>query len=210
MSERVKKIITIVQWIVIVILLGTCVYMFFNDRKDSTKQETIVQTDNTYVKTYESQKLKELEKENKALYDSIKNLSNLESAVEIKYVYRFKTDTVYVSSIDAGNDSVYKYTYDNDTLRYDLAIKAKELKWHKTNFELNDKFTIVNTENNGNVTTIIGHSPNAEIEDVTTWHNKKKFWDNVYYGPSISVGYGVFNKKPDIFVGFSIGWNFNK
>lgn len=209
MSERVKKIITIVQWIVIVILLGTCVYMFFNDRKDSTKQETIVQTDNTYVKTYESQKLKELEKENKALYDSIKNLSNLESAVEIKYVYRFKTDTVYVSSIDVGNDSVYKYTYDNDTLRYDLTIKAKELKWHKTNFELNDKFTIVNTENNGNVTTIIGHSPNAEIEDVTTWHNKKKFWDNIYYGPSISVGYGVFNKKPDIFVGFSVGWNFN-
>lgn len=210
MSERVKKIITIVQWIVIIILLGACVYMFFNNRKGSTKQETIVQTDNTYIKTYESQKLKELEKENKALYDSIKNLSNLESAVEIKYVYRFKTDTVYVSSIDMGNDSVYNYTYDNDTLRYDLVIKAKELKWHKTNFELHDKFTIVNTENDGNVTTIIGHSPNAEIEDVTTWHNKKKFWDNIYYGPSISVGYGIFNKKPDIFVGFSIGWNFNK
>ena len=184
--------------------------MFFNDRKDSTEQETIVQTDNTYIKTYESQKLKELENENKALYDSIKNLNNLESAVEIKYVYRFKTDTVYVSSIDAGNDSIYNYTYDNDTLRYDLAIKAKELKWHKANFELHDKFTIVNTEKDGNVTTIIGHSSNAEIEDVTTWHNKKKFWDNIYYGPSISVGYGVFNKKPDIFVGFSVGWNFNK
>lgn len=209
MSERVKKIIDIVQWIVIAILFGICIYVFFA-KKENTRQETVTQKENTYIKLYESQKLKALEEENKALYDSIKTLNNLESAVEIKYVYRYKTDTVYVNPSDVNQDSVYNYTYDNDTIKYDLAIKAKDLIWHETNFELHDKFAIVSTENDGLVTTIINHSPNVNIEDVTTWHKEKGFWDNIYYGPSLSVGYGLFNNRPDVFVGFSVGWNFNK
>ena len=210
MSERVKKIINVIQWLIICILSIVCIYVTFFKKDSNTSQGMTIQQENTYIKTYESKKIKALEKENKALYDSIKALNNLESAIEIKYVYKYDIDTIYVPSNINSNDSVYNYTYDNDTLKYNLTIKAKELKWHKADFELHDKFTIINTEDNNKVTTIINHSPNVNIEDVTAWHKKNVFWDNVYYGPSVSIGYGVFNNKPDVFIGFSIGWNINK
>lgn len=209
MPKFVKNTTNVIQWILIIVLSVFCICMFFSKEENIKKQDVVIQNDDTYIKTYESKKLKELEKENKVLYDSIKNLKNLESAIEIKYEYKFNTDTIYVPYSGISKDSIYNYTYDNDTLKYSLSIKAKELKWHKANFELHDKFTIVNTEDNGKVATIIGHSPNTEIIDVTTWHNKNRFVDNIYYGPSISVGYGLFNNKPDIFVGFSVGWNLN-
>lgn len=207
-SERTKNIIDILQWILIIISIGACFYIYFN-KKETNTQEIIQEQNDRYVKIYDSQRIASLEKENKELYDSIQKLKNVESAIQIKYVYKYSTDTVFVPVKESVLDSIYNYTYDNDTLKYYLTIKADRLEWHKTRFELHDKFTIININDNDRITTVIDHSPNVDIENTTTWHKKRKFIDNIYYGPSVSVGYGVFNKKPDLFVGFSVGYNFN-
>lgn len=43
---------------------------------------------------------------------------------------------------------------------------------------------------------------------ITTPDKKKTFFDNFSYGIQLGVGYGIKNKKPDIYVGFGISYNF--
>ena len=40
---------------------------------------------------------------------------------------------------------------------------------------------------------------------ITEEKTKKKHF---YWGPSVGVGYGVINRKPDVFVGVSVGYSF--
>lgn len=206
-SEHAKDVIDIIQWILIILSIGACFYIYSSKNDYDEKSITQVQNDR-YIRIYDSQRIESLKKENEELYDSIKKLNNVESAIQIKYVYKYKIDTVYVLKYETMADSTYHYTYDNDTLKYDLDIKASNLKWHKSNFELHDKFTIINEMDKGGVTTTIEHSPNTTIEDMTAWRKKNSFKDNIYYGPTIGVGYGIFNKKIDTYVGFSIGCRF--
>ena len=43
---------------------------------------------------------------------------------------------------------------------------------------------------------------------INTPDKKKTFFDNFSYGIQLGVGYGIVNKKPDIYVGFGINYNF--
>lgn len=186
---------------------------FYNERQTALKEVETQISETQYVQTYNTEKISALKSENEALYDSIRYLKNVESAVQIKYVYKTKLDTVFVKEDSVQEDSVYHFAYDNDTLKYELDVRADRVYWYSTQFELHDNFMIISSVNeNDEVTTIINHSPNVTIEDATLWHSKKKnsFWDRIYYGPSVSVGYGFINKKPDVFVGFSIGYNLKK
>lgn len=216
MTSKFKNIIDVVQWILIVASIAACVYIY-NGREKVDEQTIIKEQNDKYTRIYDSQRISHLEKENKALHDSIKKINDAESAIEIKYVIRHKIDTVFVSeenekeeTVEVTPDSVYHYTYDNDTIKYSLDIKAQKLLWHRADFEINDKFTIINAEDDGRVTTIIDHNPNVDIEDVTTWHRKTKFKDRIYIGPTVGIGYGFFNEKFDIYAGFSIGYRFGK
>lgn len=208
LSDRTKKIIDILQWLLIVASIGACFYIYY-DKKSIKSKEMSIAKDDSYIMIYDSQHIQELEAKNKELYDSIKSLKNVESAVQVKYVYKYRTDTVYSKPDDQNKDSVYNFECSNDTIKYGLKIKAQELKWYQLNFELHDKFTIVTQQYNDSLRTIIEHSPNVTIEDATAFKKKKTFWDHIYYGPSVSVGYGLINRKPDIFVGVSAGYNFN-
>lgn len=204
-----NRIFSIAQWILIIVLLCICFYFYKKSTNVEKEYIKVEQTETSYTKEYQTERIKELEKENKNLYDSIKNIKNIENALEIRYIYKYNTDTVYVDkTIDSKKDSLYQYSYDNDTIKYNLSIMAEGLKWHNTKFELHDKFTIVNTLDDDRATTTITHSPNVKIEDVTTWRKKKSFKDNFFFGPSVGVGYGTFTGKVDIFVGMSAGYKF--
>lgn len=207
-QTKKNKIWQIAQPMLIIILLCICFFLYKRGTNKEIVTNTVEKTETSYKETYQAQRIKELEDENKALYDSIKHIKNVESAVEIKYIYKHTTDTIFTPSTANNKDSIYHYTYDNDTVKYNIDIMAKDLKWHKSSFELHDKFTIISTLDDDNVSTSIEHSPNVEIEDVTLWKKKKNFWDNFYYGPSIGAGYGVFSKKVDVYVGFSLGYKF--
>lgn len=43
-------------------------------------------------------------------------------------------------------------------------------------------------------------------ETIITMEKTKK--KHFYWGPSVGVGYGVINRKPDVFVGVSVGYSF--
>lgn len=210
LTDKQKRIIDIVQWILIIILFMTCAAVFIGkkyarDAKEIVKEET-------FIKIYESQKIAELEKMNKALHDSLMAMSDKEpeSVVEIKYLYKYKTDTITVKEFVVSEDSIYHYASDNDTIKTRIDVKAKDLEWCDVDVAINDKFTIVNRVDGNKVETSVGHSQNVEITDVSAWHSRQKWTDRIGYGVSAGVGYGLINQKPDVFVGFTVTYDIGK
>lgn len=201
-----KKIIDIVQWILIIVLVFIACFIYFS--KTNFKTEKEIQTETTYVKVYESQHLAALENENKILYDSIKTLHNVESAIEIKYIYKTKTDTITVEKFIQKEDSIWSVELNNDTIKTNIEIKANDLKWCNVETEINDKFTIITQEEKNNVQTKINHSSNLTINNADMWHRKKRWTDNFHHGPSITAGYDVINKNVGVMIGYSIIYEF--
>lgn len=210
LSSRQKTVIDVVQWILIAVLIACCIVVFIG-KKNAIRERDIAK-ENAYTKIYQTQTIEELKKKNRELYDSITAISDKkpESAILVKYKYITRTDTVRHTEFVRGKDSVYHYVKDNDTIKTEIDIKAKELEWCKTNTEINDKFTVITrTGDNGTVETTIGHSSNVEIQQVDAWKRKPTFKERVTIGPTIGVGYGVFNKKFDMYIGVSVGIKLN-
>lgn len=210
LTDKQQKFIDIIQWVLIGVLMMLCVIVFIGNR--SLKRERDIHREETYIRIYDSQKIAELEKRNKALYDSLmkKNDKTPESAIEIRYKYKYKTDTIKVTEFVVGNDSIYHYSHDNDTVKTNIDIKAKNVEWCKVDAQINEKFTIINrTDGNENKTTI-NHSPVVEITGVDTWHRKRTFKDRLNVSVGVGTGYGIFTRKTDIWVGVSIGVKLGK
>lgn len=219
-ESKAKRVIDIIQWILIAILIGVCAFIFSG--KKETKTDRDIEKEETYIKIYESQTIEALKKENRALYDSLKLASDKtpESAIQIKYKYKFITDTIVKNQFvteyvtDANNavvDSVYHYTNDNDTIQTDINVKAKDIEWLHVKATINEKFTIINrVGSNGTNETTINHSPNVDIDGVTAWHRKKTFKDRIFVGPTIGAGYDPINKQFGTYIGVSVGFNLLK
>lgn len=206
-SNKKQQIIDTIQWILIIGLIGLCGFIYIG-KQTVANNEMEERRENTFIKIYESQKISELEKVNKSLHDSIIKLNNAESAIEIRYKYIVKTDTIKGEDFTINKDSVYQYTKSNDTITTNVSIKAKDLEWCDINTEINDKFTIINEEKDGNNKVTIDHSNNLDITGVDTWHKKEKWTERIYHGPVVGFGFGLINRKPDVFVGYAIGFKF--
>ena len=209
-----QKLIDVIQWILIVGLSIILLIGFLRQNEALTKNAEY-EKNNTYVKIYESQNISKLKKENKALYDSIKSLKNVESAIEIRYRYRYKTDTVFVaksSSQTISRDSLYEFTSDNDTVNYELKVKARDIDWYTMNFTINDKFTIINrNDDNQNETSVI-HNPNVTIDGMTTYHkkdNSNKWYNRFAVGPQIGIGVNT-QGQTGAYVGIGVTYNLLK
>lgn len=223
-----NKTLRIIVWALLALLIGAGAFMLFQ-RKQVLNERSIAANER-YVKQYQAEELSALKKRNKELYDSIMAYSDKkpESALEIRYKYKYKTDTIYKTEFKiktvaqevyvpgdnntlqpvAVLDSIYHYEKDNDTIQTTIDLKAKDLEWVKVDAVIHDKFIIVNrTDNNGNIETTIDHSPNVEVEGVTAWHKKKSWKDRLFFGPTIGVGYDPVHKKVSPTIGFSFGFN---
>lgn len=223
-----QKTIDIIQWIFIIALIVMLVIQGVNYQQAKKDLVTSAEynKENTYVRIYESQRLDKLKRENRELYDSIKKLNDVESGMVIKFREHYVTDTIMVDKfvvqrdtirVVADNnkvyesvDSIYHYTQNNDTVNLDIDIKAKELQWCKADFTISDQFMIINREKDGVNQTLINHSDNATIESTTMWHRKdtKKWYQRFTISPQIGVGYGMFNRKVDTYVGVGVGYQF--
>lgn len=111
--------------------------------------------------------------------------------------WKYDTDTIYIKGKDkikyetkVINDTVWikdePVTTTDSTSNYIININAVKLNWYRLRMMKNDTITI-------NTTTI--KTINAP---------KSGF----YYGIGVGAGYGIFTRKPDIFVGFTIGYRF--
>lgn len=212
MFEKIDKIF---KWILIV---GVVVAGFWLIYKILDKQEQLVddiqfiKNDTQYVDISTDKTIKELKSLNEELYDSIRYLSDVKEAVQIKYVVRYNTDTVKVDAAQITRDSIYHFAQKSDTINYEMDIKAKELAWFKLDMSIQDSLMIVTRSSNGQNETTISHSPNTSIKDVTVYVPKKTFLEKIkeksYIGVGVGVGYGVINKKPDVYIGVNAGLNF--
>lgn len=212
LTEKQKKWIDIAQWVLIVFLLAICIGGRFTQSRENNRLSAEYQREQTYIKIYDSQQIEALRKTNQSLHDSIKGLRNAETAVEIRYKYKHTIDTVYSVEFikDELNDSIYHYTADNDTVRVELDVKAAQLDWIKGNIDINDKFQVINTEEDGLNKMYINHSPNVEITGVDAWHRvdkQKRWYNNFHIGPNIGVGYGITQKKFDVYFGVGVTYN---
>jgi hypothetical protein len=237
MTNIVNNKSTLYRLIIIalaVLLLGACVWLFFA-KKEASNERNIAAKER-YIKLYQAQELGALKKKNKELYDSIMAFSDKkpESALEIKYKYKYKTDTIYKTQFIVKNQTpqtqtytefvhdttyitnpqqssdynIYSYTNDNDTIQTNIEVKAKDLEWVTVDATIHDKFIIINRVGDNNVIeTEIDHSENVEIEGVAAWHKKTSWKDRLYIGPSINVGFDPINKRVVPTIGFSIGYN---
>lgn len=207
MAEKNRKILKYVAITFLAVAIFSCAAFyvggyFEKQHKETTKNDTvcIVKYDNTSINA--------LRKENKELYEQIKKLKDVESAIEIRYKYVYCTDTIKEVEFVYGEDSIYHFECDNDTIKTNVDVKAKDLEWCFFETEFNGKFTIINQEDGDGTTTTIIHDNNVDIiGEPTVWHRKTKFREAFTVGPTIGVGYGVINKKPDVYVGITIGYN---
>lgn len=212
LSNKQKKIIDIIQWVCIIFLLMVCITgSIFKKSDNDFIKDTEYQKEQAYVKIYESQTIESLKKENRELYDSIKRLNDVESAIEIRYKYKYVTDTITKTEfVYNTNDSVYHYHNDNDTITCDIDVKANNLEWIQNRFTINDRFMIINREKDGMNQTFINHGENTTVDAVDTWHrieDKQKWHKNFHLGIQAGFGYGVFNRKPDIFIGVGVSYD---
>ena len=126
------------------------------------------------------------------------------NASKVEYVHmtdtvikwKYDSDTIYVTNTRTKyetkvvNDTVWikdePVTTTDSTSNYVIDINAVKLNWYRLRMMKNDTITI-------NTTTV--RTINAP---------KSGF----YYGIGMGVGYGFVNRKPDIFVGLTIGYRF--
>lgn len=223
-----QKTIDIIQWILIIGLAAMLIMQglsYQRVRNDLVTSEEY-NKENTYVRIYESQKLDKLKRENRELYDSIAKLQNVESGMVIKFVEHYNTDTITVDrfviqrdtvkyllndSIEYQKiDSIYHYQQDNDTINLSIDVKAEALQWVNADFQIHDQFMIINREKDGVNQTFINHSDNATVENTTMWHRKntEKWYNRFVISPQVGVGYGIFNKKLDVYVGAGVSYKF--
>lgn len=211
-----QKIIQILQWLMIILLAISCFY-FWRSSNDSEgnliKDEiTFDKNEKQTVNISNDKTLGELKKENKELYDSIRKLTDVKEAIQVKYVIERDIDTVYIDNTYIPLDSIYHYAQNSDTINYNLDIKGKDVEWFKLDFSIQDSLMLVTRSLNGQNETTISHTTNTSIKDVTVFVPKKKFSqkvkENTYFGVGVGAGYGVFNKKPDIYIGINVGIKF--
>lgn len=200
-----------------IILLAISCFYFWRSSNDSEgnliKDEiTFDKNEKQTVNISNDKTWGELKRENEELYDSIRKLSNVKEAIQVKYVLKRDIDTVYINNTYIPIDSIYHYAQNSDTINYNLDIKGKDVEWFKLDFSIQDSLMLVTRSANGQNETTISHTTNTLIKDVTVFVPKKKFSqkvkENVYFGVGVGAGYGFFNKKPDIYIGINAGIKF--
>ena len=131
-----------------------------------------------------------------------KEYANIEKEVIVEKTdtiidYIYKTDTIY----NTKTNTEYKYITKNDTAyienkpeiykdstdNYDITIQSVKMDWYKLNIHKRDTITYTK-------------------EIIKNVYNKKKQHFN--HGITLGVGYGVWNQKPDLFIGYSVMYSF--
>lgn len=207
-----KKVFDIIKLLVIMLLLFGVFSLWDTNNKLESKFESY-KKNGEYVTLYQSKTITQLKRENRELYDSIKEYKSVKQAIIIKYKYIYSGDTVFIYRKLPTQDSVYEFSKKTDTISYTAQVKtASKPEWFKVDFTINDKLTIINREENGDNELTI--NTNGGIIEGTSVFNKKEnknsFIDRFSVGVNAGVGYGIITKKPDLYIGVGVSYRLNK
>ena len=110
--------------------------------------------------------------------------------------YKYSTDTIYFNDIQYKTinvrDTVWieakNREYKDSTENYNITINAVKLNSYQLNIHHTDTITYTN-------------------EIIKNVYIKKK-QNHLNHGITLGVGYGVLNKRPDLFIGYSVMYSF--
>ena len=214
------------SWI-IALLLTIVVFLiaYFNYRLEQKQRkiDEIEYTDSTgaYNKLYYEAKFASLKKQNKELYDSLKQYKDkIDYIVQFYHEKEYNTGQVHtkpniIDSVVYDTISytvppiakTYEYTSEpNDTFQYKLNVNSfTEPNWYSIQAKVKNKFTIVNKEEGGMNHITIDPGNGGTITNPTVWKKKEKrsLWDRFSFGPGVTAGYDPINKQFGVVVGAS-------
>lgn len=127
-------------------------------------------------------------------YEKIDTVLRIDTFIDHKIDYDtvFNNDTIHTTDTIVRDSVVYirdvPFTYKYNTSDYDLEINAVKLNWHKLNYHRKDTFTL------------------TVPQYVYIEREKKRF--QFTHGLQFGLGYGLFNHKPDLYVGYGFQLKF--
>lgn len=214
------------SWIIallIVFIIGLVAYFNYKLNEKQKKIDEIEYTDSTgiYNKLYYEAKFASLKKENKELYDSLKQYKDkIDYIIQFYHEKEYNTgqvttkpniiDSVVYDTIPVTIPQIAK-TYEylsepNDTFQYKLNVNSFiEPNWYSIQAKVKNKFTIVNKEEGGMNHITINPENGGTISNPTVFKKKEKrnFLDRFSFGPGVTAGYDPINKQFGIVVGAS-------
>lgn len=205
-------------YVVLALFLITCTLLWFSHKQYSNSKRLVEEVEyydslNRYNKLYYSKSFSDLKKENKELYDSLKQYKDqIDFLVQFTHEKDYETGVVTTKPIVKDSTvhgttpitipnvaRTYEYINEaNDTFQYKLKVNSyTEPNWYSIKAKVKNKFTIVNKEVDGANHIVIDPQNGGNVTDVTVWHKKekRKFWDRFSFGPSVTAGYDPFNKR---------------
>ena len=215
------------SWIIailIALIVGLVAYFNYELQKKHKQIEEIEFTDTTgtYHKVYYEKKFKELKKENRELYDSLKQYKDkIDYIVQFYHEKEYNTgqvhtkpniiDSVVYDTVPVTIPQIAK-TYEylsepNDTFQYKLNVNSFiEPNWYSIQAKVKNKFTIVNKEEGGANHITIKPENGGTITDPTVWKKKEKrsFLNRLSFGPGVTAGYDPINKQWGVVFGASV------
>jgi len=220
-------------YFILALFFITCGLIWFSSIQYESSKKLIEEVEyydslNNYNKVYYSKTFKELKKENKELYDSLKQYKDkIDFIVQFTHEKNYQTgkvetkpnvvDSVIYDTIKVSESLMAKtYEYNsepNDTFQYKLNINSyTEPNWYSLNARTKNKFTIVNKEEDGINHITIGSNNNGNISNVTVFNKKekRKFLSRFSVGPSVTAGYDIVNKQWGIMAGASVTFDLTK
>jgi hypothetical protein len=207
-------------------VLVVCMLLYTNYKVNSSKRYVneveYIDSIGNYNKIYYEDTFSALKKENRELYDSLKQYRDrIDYLVEFTHEKEYnsgkvivKHDTVYA---DMEKDSrTYTYTSSkNDTLEYVLKINSMvEPNWYEFQAKMRNKFTIVDKSDDDSDVSIVTIKPNngGNVSNVTVFNKKekKKLKDRFAIGPTVGIGYDAFHNDIALTVGVGITFDLTK
>ena len=216
-------------YLVLALFLITCGLVWFSYGQVKETDRLVEEVEyydslNKYNKLYYDKTFDMLKKDNKELYDSLKEYRNKVSFL-IQFTHEKNYNTGKVTTKPKVKDSIvydtipvtipqvaktYEYTSEpNDTFQYKLNVNSfTEPLWYSMQAKVKNKFTIVNKQDSpdgSNHITIDPHG-NGTISDVTVFKKSEKrgFWKRFGVGPAVTAGYDVVNKQWGITAGAAV------
>lgn len=121
-----------------------------------------------------------------------KDTTIVEKELVPKYIVKKKVDTVYSKE----GDTLQLIT---EQKRYDRSLVSD-----KDTCDLQIYASGINTRLDSLKWRLKTHSVTNTIEITKYIEKKRKFWDKINIQPQVGVGYGLFNKKVDAYVGVGL------
>lgn len=135
-----------------------------------------------------------------------------DTAYQVKYVKsEYKSSNTITSTKSNTNDSTHQTYIFADTIishnNHNDSITFTDTLSYKA-FIRNNNLDSINIKHNYPIITKnqIIYQDRYIHSTVNTPYKRKTFFNNFYYGIGVGTGYGFVNQKPDIFVGFTIGY----